>query len=225
MTQNALTGNRIETLDLGTAGYREVYKIQRKVLAYRKAGRIPDSVIILEHTPVFTIGRAGSTDDLHVNAEKLVTKDIDVVMTDRGGRITFHGPGQLVLYPILDLKDRGRDLRRYIRMLEEVMLDYLEGYSIAGRRVEGRSGVWIDDNRKIGSIGVGISNWVTYHGLSVNVNTDLEYFEMVDPCGIKNCSMVSVASLLGRNVPIGQARRRLIKSFMKIFEAEEVFRS
>ena len=208
-------------LDLGIIDYSEALKIQRELVNKRKADEIPDSILVVEHPPVFTIGRGGSRKNLLVEEEYLSKQGIAVMNVDRGGDITFHSPGQLVIYPILDLKKRTKDLHKYLRDLEEVVIGFLNVYDVIGRRFDGATGIWVQD-RKIASIGIAAKDWVTYHGLSVNINNDTRFFSMINPCGIKDLKVTSLKSILGREVQQGLAKRILLDEFNNIFSTEEV---
>lgn len=203
--------------DLGLTEYRDAYRIQKDFVIRRKLGEIEDSLIITEHSPVFTIGRAGSMKNLLVDEASLLMSGIRVIRVDRGGDITCHTPGQLVAYPVIDLKKRSRDLHRYLRDLEEVGMRFLARYGIEAMRHEGRTGVWVH-GKKIVSIGIGASDWVTYHGMSVNINNDLRYFSMIHPCGVPSVSAISVEALLGRPVTMNEAKAVLMREFYCVFK-------
>jgi lipoate-protein ligase B len=207
-----------DVIDTGICEYHKIYDLQRRLLDKRILGIIEDTLIITEHPPVFTIGRAGSKKNLLDRAENAGRYGIDVIEVDRGGDITFHGPGQLVLYPIMDLRNFKRDVHEYIRRLEDVIIDFLSTYGITSLAMNGASGVWIGEKTKIGSVGIGIRRWISYHGISINVNVPLRYFDMITPCGIKDCKMTSVSSILKREIDINEAKGRLIGSFEKIFK-------
>ncbi len=211
----------INILDLGMVGYKESYDLQRDLIKKRKLNEIPDTALLLEHAPVFTIGRSGSKKNLLVDEDRLRRDSIDVIESDRGGDITFHGPGQLVLYPIVDLNNYQRDISLYLRQLEEVIIKFLSQYGIIGFRKEKKTGIWVTDNEKIGFIGIGVRRWITYHGLSVNINTTLNYFDMIKPCGIDNCRIASVSSLLNKDVNISEAKARFMASLRMIFQGGE----
>ena len=208
-------------LDLGLIDYEDCYRKQKEFVRRRKLGKIEDSVIIAEHNAVFTIGRLGSADNLLVSPEFLERRGVKVLKVDRGGDITFHGPGQLVLYPIIDLKSGIKDLHRYLRNLEEVLIRYLDGYGVRGIRVAGKTGVWSKDE-KIASIGIAASDWVTYHGAAININTDLNFFSMINPCGIKDIKMSSLAVILNKPVNIAEAKERLLFNFKSVFNFGEL---
>jgi lipoyl(octanoyl) transferase len=207
-------------LDLGTIDYNDALKIQHELVNKRRLGEIHDSVIIVEHPPVFTIGRSGSRKNLLVKEEYLNRRGIRVMDVDRGGDITFHSPGQLVIYPILDLKARTKDLHKYLRTLEEVAINFLQKYDVLGRRLSDATGVWVLD-KKIASIGVAAKDWVTYHGLSININNDTRFFSMINPCGIKDLKITSLKEVLAHDIPQNIAKRILLGEFNKIFNIEK----
>lgn len=203
-------------VDLGLTDYETAYRSQMELVAKRKLGEVDDSVIITEHRPVFTLGRMGRKHNLLASDAALSEKGIKVLSVDRGGDITFHGPGQLVLYPIIDLKARGRDLHRYLRDLESVIISFLNTYGIIAEQLKDKTGVWVG-NRKIASIGIGTSNWVTYHGASVNIDVDLDYFSMIHPCGMKDVTMTSLSAITGSAVTTREAKGRLLECFKRLF--------
>lgn len=192
-------------IDLGLIDYEDAFKIQNDLVCRVIAGESRETFLLAEHPPVFTIGRSAAADNLLVSRSFLEQNGIKVLRADRGGDITFHGPGQLVVYPILDLKQSGPDLHSYIRYLESLAISLLEDYGVSAQRAPGRSGVWVG-GRKIASVGVGARNWVTYHGLSVNVGVDLGYFSMIHPCGLVGVEMTSLERVLG--VPVGMAEAK-----------------
>ena len=205
-------------IDLGLTDYETTYRSQMELVSKRKLGEVDDSVIITEHRPVFTLGRAGRKDDLLVSNKVLSERGIKVLNVDRGGDITFHGPGQLVLYPIIDLKARGRDLHHYLRDLESVIISFLNTYGVIAERVKGKTGVWVG-TKKIASIGIGTSNWVTYHGASVNINVELGYFAMIHPCGMKDVTMTSLSSITGSVITMREATDNLLACFKRVFNS------
>ncbi|MBI5143828.1 MAG: lipoyl(octanoyl) transferase LipB [Candidatus Omnitrophica bacterium] len=207
-------------LDLGLVDYEESYALQKELVGKVRSGQIEDSAIIAEHRAVFTIGRTGKKENLLAGEEALRDADIKFLNVDRGGDITFHGPGQIVLYPVIDLKNRGRDLHRYLRDLEGLAMSFLKDYSVSGDRVEGRTGVWVGD-KKIAFIGIAATDWITYHGLSVNINVDLKYFSMIRPCGLEGVEIVSLNEILNRDIDMAEAKERLIQRFSNIFQAGE----
>lgn len=208
----------MKIIDLGLIAYEKSYSLQRELVTKRRLNEIEDTIILAEHPPIFTIGRSGSTENLLVSPDSLLKKGISVLPVDRGGDITFHGPGQLVLYPIIDLKTRGRDLHKYMRDLEEVTIRLLKGYGITGRRREGITGVWAGD-KKIAFIGVACRNWVMYHGLSININNDLSFFSMIHPCGLKGIKVTSMQEVLGRNISFDDVKNRAMEHMEVIYKA------
>jgi len=203
-------------IDLGFIDYEEAYKIQKDLVIKRKAGVIEDTVILAEHAPVFTIGRTGKRENIFEDDTSLARRAIKVLRVERGGDVTFHGPGQLVGYPVIDLKRRGKDLHKYLRSLEDVVIRFLNCYSVAGQRRQGKTGVWVED-KKISSIGIAATDWVTFHGLSINVNMDLSFFSMMRPCGMSDIEVTSLDRVLRRRIDIAQARNALAASFCDLF--------
>ena len=204
-------------LDLGRIDYEECYRIQKDLVRKRRLGRIEDSLILAEHNDVFTIGRTGDMANVIVEYDKLLSCGIKVLRVDRGGDVTYHGPGQIVAYPIVDLKASGRDLHRYLRDLEESAIRFLGDYSVCGERVENKTGVWVS-GKKVASVGVGASNWVTFHGMSVNINCDLKFFGMINPCGMKDVEMTSLEEVKGRAVEISEVKTGILKHLKEIFD-------
>jgi lipoyl(octanoyl) transferase len=197
--------------DLGTVGYQEAYALQEETVAALFRGECPEQLLLLEHLPVYTIGRGGSD-------ANILDPSIEVVRTGRGGDITFHGPGQLVGYPILRLGQRGKDLRQYLRFLEEVLIQVAADFGVASYRMPGRTGVWTDRG-KLASIGVAVRRWISMHGFALNVNTDLSFFERIHPCGIKGCPMSSLSELCGAPVPLEEVKTRVTVHFDKLLDS------
>lgn len=206
-------------VDLGRCDYQEAYLLQKQLLCRRIGGKIPDTLILLQHPPVFTIGRKGTRKNILVSNEVLYREGILVYNTDRGGDITYHGPGQIVGYPILDLNLHGRDVRRVIKMYEEVIIRLLAYYGLKGSRLLDHPGVWIK-HEKVCAIGIGISNWVSYHGFALNVNTNLTHFGYIIPCGITGRGVTSMARILGRDVDEAGVAGELVKLFGQVFDLE-----
>ncbi len=190
----------------------------------RQRDEIPDTLLLLEHTPVITLGRGTKETDLLTDEASLLARGIAVERVDRGGEITFHGPGQLVGYPILDLRRHGQDLHKYLRDLEEVIIQTLAAYGLNGERVPGRTGVWVND-RKIAAIGIKVSRWVSLHGWALNITTDLTPFRRdIVPCGIADRDVTSLAELLPGCCPSrADVERRLIAAFVEKFHVQPVF--
>ena len=197
-------------IDLGQIDYEECYKIQKDMVRRRRSGEIEDSVILAEHKEVFTIGRRGEMGNVLISNDMLLSSGLKVLRVDRGGDVTFHGPGQLIVYPIINLKDAGRDLHSYLRRLEESAIRFLDDYGVNAERAQGKTGVWVS-GKKIASIGVGASNWVTFHGMSVNINCDLKFFSMINPCGMKGIEMTSLERIKGRKVDMREAKDRMLR--------------
>ena len=198
--------------------YDKALKIQLDLLERRKKGEIEDTLLLLEHPPTFTIGRRGNMTNLLAAEEALKKEGITLEVISRGGDITFHGPGQLVGYPIMDLSNLGRDVHRYLRALEDLLITALKDYDIKARRIEDVTGVWVKWH-KIASIGVGVKRWITYHGFALNVNTDLSYFDKIVPCGIPDVRMTSIQRWLARKEDIDMAgvEESVVRAFSKVF--------
>jgi lipoyl(octanoyl) transferase len=204
---------------LGRVPYDRGLEIQERLVAERQAGAIPDQLLLLEHDPVFTLGRNARSENVLFPAELLRERGFDVHETGRGGDVTYHGPGQVVGYPILDLSPDRRDVHRYVRDLEEVMIRACASYGVAASRIAGLTGAWVG-REKIGAIGVRLSRWVTSHGFALNVSTDLAAFELIVPCGIRDKGVTSLERLLGRTVPVEEAMDRVSVAFASVFGAE-----
>ena len=191
----------LRVYDLGALPYGEALELQRAVARGRIAGEMPDDVLLLvEHPPVVTLGRSSKDAHLLATPELLRSSGVELFEVERGGDVTFHGPGQLVGYPIIDLKQHKRDLHWYLRQVEEALIRALSHYGIAGTRNAGYTGVWVE-NRKIASIGVHARDWVTWHGFALNVSTNLRYFDLIVPCGIQSVQMTSLARELEPGTP------------------------
>jgi lipoyl(octanoyl) transferase len=202
-------------LNLGVVPYREAWDLQRSLAGAVSQGAIPDTVILLEHPPVVTLGRRTGDEELHVP----VGADVEIVETDRGGKSTYHGPGQLVCYPILDLNRHGRDVKKYVRDLEEALIRTLAAFDVEGVRIDGLTGVWVHPPpRKIASIGVHVSRWVTTHGYALNVDLDPAPFtDWITACGLEDAAFTTIARELGRLVTIDEARPRAANALEGVF--------
>ena len=202
---------------LGVVRYADALELQRALVEERKAGRIPDTLLLLQHPHVLTIGvKKNGRQHILAEPETLAARGVEVFETGRGGDVTYHGPGQLVGYPIIDLHPDRRDVHKYVRDLEAVMIGVCADYGLAADRVKGMSGAWIGD-AKIGAIGVRISRWVTSHGFAFNVTTDLDFFNLIVPCGIAGKAVTSLASQLDRQVPMAEVEDRFIRHFSTVF--------
>ena len=210
---------QLEIRRLGMVRYRDALALQQQLVEERRAGQVGDVLLLLEHSPVITLGVRGDGGRCHIVAtdERLATLGVEVSETGRGGDVTYHGPGQIVGYPILDLRPDRCDVHRYVRDIEDVMIRTCADYGIAACRIEGLTGAWVDD-RKIGAIGVRISRWITSHGFAFNVNTDLDAFSLIVPCGIADRGVTSLQDLLGRRVPLDQVEETLAYHFGAVFD-------
>ena len=199
-------------LDLGLSDYNDTWKLQKKLQSKRILGEIEDHLLLVEHPPVFTLGKNASRQHIINNSE-----DVSIIQTDRGGNITFHGPGQLVCYPILDLNHYKRSITWYMRELEQLIIDVLGEYDIKASRKKGLTGTWVKD-KKIAALGVRISRWVTMHGFSLNINPDLNFYNNIIPCGIKEYGVTSMAKIMGNEVPsMEEIKTKMKKRFIKNF--------
>jgi lipoyl(octanoyl) transferase len=208
--------------DLGRRSYGEVLELQRTLCRRRIAGEIAEDILLLvEHEPVVTLGRGTRAGSLPIPRANLERRGVAVFEVERGGDVTYHGPGQLVGYPILDLRGHREDLHWYLRRLETALSDALDVLGIRGCSRPGLTGVWIE-GRKIASIGVHVKQWVTFHGFALNVTIDLDYFDLIVPCGIRDVVMTSVAQELGRTDAAlwGETRQAVITSFLQAFDLE-----
>jgi lipoyl(octanoyl) transferase len=195
--------------------YVEAWDLQRSLAAAVSQGAMPETVILLEHPPVITLGRRAATGELHVPTGA----PVDVVETDRGGKSTYHGPGQLVCYPILDLKRHGKDVKKYVRDLEEALAQTLNAFALEGRRIEGLTGLWLTPPpRKIASIGVHVSRWVTTHGYALNVDLDPAPFtEWITACGLEDAAFTTIARELRRPVTVDEVRPHAADAIADVF--------
>jgi lipoyl(octanoyl) transferase len=203
-------------LNLGATPYLEAWELQRSLAAAVSQGAIPDTVVLLEHPPVVTLGRRTDSAELHVPKGA----EVEIVETDRGGKSTFHGPGQLVCYPILDLNRHGRDVKRYVRDLEEAVIRTLGAHGVEGTRIEGLTGVWLErPPRKICSVGVHVSRWVTTHGYALNVDLDPAPFtEWITACGLEDAAFTTMARELGRPLGVDDVRPAAAAALGDVFD-------
>jgi len=210
---------KCECIDLGRMGYDEAYKTQRRYIAHVKAKRKKEYLLFVEHKNVFTLGRGADWKNLLVDKDQDQSSGIDIVETDRGGEITYHGPGQIVCYPILNMQAHYKDVHRYMHDLEDIAIRTLSEYGIASERVDGRVGVWTETG-KICSVGVGFTKWITYHGLALNANVDLKYFDMINPCGFKDINITSMQYILNKKIDINDVKQIMIKKFQEVFRLD-----
>ena len=226
---------KVKIIDLGQKSYSESLKIQEgyfnAIIELKRSNRkketsIPTDNYLLwvEHPPVFTLGKSGKMEHLLLNQQTLVNKGIEFYKTNRGGDITFHGPGQLVVYPILDLDNFFTDIHKYLRYLEEAVIGTLKEYGLKTERSPGETGVWLDVGtpfaRKICAMGVRASRWVTMHGLALNLNIDLGYFDHIIPCGIKGKGVTSLAKELGKEIDVEPVKQKLKIHLSNLFDAQ-----
>lgn len=226
---------KVYVTDLGTKDYKETWGFQEEVfnsiIDIKNKNRekenkdiTPNYLLFVEHPNVYTLGKSGKYSHLLISEEELAQKNATFYKIDRGGDITYHGPGQIVGYPILDLDNFFTDIHKYLRFLEEVIIKTLADYGIKGERSPGETGVWIDVGtpfaRKICAMGVRASRWVTMHGFAFNINADLSYFNYIIPCGIVDKSVTSLNQELGKNIPLQEVKEKIKFHFSNIFEAE-----
>ena len=205
-------------MNLGLVPYNEAWVLQRSLAGAVSQGAIPDTILLLEHPPTVTTGRRTEEGELHIPEGA----DVEVVETDRGGKSTFHGPGQLVCYPIFDLRRHGQDVKRYCRELEEALVKTLAAFSLAGERIDGLTGVWLTHPpRKIASIGIHIAKWVTTHGYALNVDLDPAPFtHWITACGLEDAAFTTIAKELGRPVAVDEVRAPALEALAEVFELE-----
>jgi lipoyl(octanoyl) transferase len=203
--------------------YENGMRLQQKLVELRQGEAIPDQLLLLEHPPVITLGRGGDVRNLVAAAETLAIEGVRFYETTRGGDITYHGPGQLVGYPIVHLGEGNRDVRKYVTKLEEVLIRTVAEYDITAERVEGKRGIWVG-NDKIAAIGVRIARWVTSHGFALNVTTNLDHFRLITPCGLRGTGVTSIARLAGHEVQLDKVRMVVAAKFAEVFERAVVER-
>jgi len=213
----------LEVRRLGIVPYADALAMQRALVEERKAGRVPDLLLLLQHPPVITLGVRGDGGRANIVAtrDRLAELGIDVFETGRGGDVTYHGPGQIVGYPIIDLKPDRCDVHVYVRDVEEVMIRVCADYGLSAGRIAGLTGTWIGAE-KIGAIGIRISRWVTSHGFAFNVSTNLDHFKLIVPCGIADRGVTSLEHALGRTIPVPDVEDALVRHFGDVFDREAV---
>jgi lipoyl(octanoyl) transferase len=202
--------------DLGVVPYADALALQLSLHAQRVAGAIPDTLLLLEHPPVITLGKAFHPEHLRYAREFYAQQGVELHPTDRGGDVTCHNPGQLVGYPIFDVAQHGRDLHKFLRDLEQAIIDALRAFGVEAHREAGYTGVWVGD-AKIAAIGVKVTKWVSMHGFALNVNNDLRLFQTIVPCGIADRPVTSLQQVLGRAVPMEQVKHEIARAFGQVF--------
>lgn len=225
--------NEVEIYDLGFSSYRQVWDLQKNIqkrLIENKLeardnidfhNKYKDVLLFVEHPHVYTLGKSGNRANLLKGDDELRVIDAEFVPNDRGGDITYHGPGQVVCYPILDLDRYFTDIHKYLRLLEEVIIRVCDQYDLQATRIEGLTGVWVDQ-KKVCAMGIRCSRWVTMHGFALNVNTDLSYFNHIVPCGISDKAVTSLTELTGRKLDINEVKSLILKHFGDVFGVEYI---
>lgn len=204
-------------IDAGIMDYSAAYQLQRQVLE-SVIGASPSTLILCEHFPVFTLGRLASEANILVSQEAIEKAGAKIIRVDRGGEITFHGPGQLVIYPIFRLSDFGKDLKIFMQKLEQVAVDLLASFGIVANSKKGKRGVWVKA-QKIASIGIGVRKWVSFHGMAININTDLRFFSMIRPCGLE-VEMTTMEMVLKKEIDLVEAKKEVLRCFARHFYLE-----
>jgi lipoyl(octanoyl) transferase len=223
MDLNRRSARELEVRRLGIVSYSEALELQKQLVEDRKTGRIPDQLLLLQHPPVITLGvkTRGNRSNIVASASTLEREGVEVFETGRGGDVTYHGPGQLVGYPIIDLKPDRCDVHRYVRDIEEVMIRIAASFNVTATRITGLTGAWVGTN-KLAAIGVRISRWVTSHGFALNVTTNLGHFDLIVPCGIRDHGVTSLETVLGRSIAIAEVEDASIEAFERVFERSAV---
>jgi lipoyl(octanoyl) transferase len=202
--------------DLGLIGYDEAHGLQVQFVQSVLAGKTPDVLLLLEHLPVITVGKSGTLDNVLVSQELLDRHGVSLVFSDRGGNVTYHGPGQLVAYPIVDLRSRDRDAHRYVRDLEEVAIRTLRDFGIESQRDASHPGVWVNGD-EIAAIGLSLKKWITMHGIALNVCPNLEHFALINPCGFADRKATSMSRILARAISVEEVKPVIVRHFSDIF--------
>ena len=207
----------IPFFDLGLISYNHAYEIQTYIFEQVRIENIRGSILLLEHKPVITIGNNGRLDNLLVTQESLLEQGIELIHSNRGGDLTFHGPGQLVCYPVINLAYYGKDLTLFVWNLEQVIIDILEKFGIKSKRIDKLRGIFINTS-KIASVGIHIKKWITLHGFSLNVNVNLNYFKNIIACGLKEYSQTSMQKILNKEIPMNDVKEQALQNLSKIFK-------
>ena len=230
-----MKNNRVVVKDLGVLSYEDSWEHQKTIFdniisqkiknrTLKKKNKTDNYLLIVEHKPIFTIGKSGDTSNLLLDTEQLKSKNIQFKKINRGGDITFHGSGQVVGYPILDLDNFFTDIGQYLRTLEEVIISSIGFFGLKGYRINGETGVWVKDklnsDKKICAFGIKASRWVTMHGFALNVNTDLKYFDYIVPCGISDKGVTSLEETLNKKITTKMVKQKIYENFARLFNAE-----
>ena len=230
-----MKNNRIVVKDLGVLSYEDSWELQKTIFeniisqkiknrTLKKKNKTDNYLLIVEHKPIFTIGKSGDTSNLLLDTKQLKSKNIEFKKINRGGDITFHGSGQVVGYPILDLDNFFTDIGQYLRTLEEVIISTIGFFGLKGYRINGETGVWVKDklnsDKKICAFGIKASRWVTMHGFALNVNTDLKYFDYIVPCGISDKGVTSLEETLNKKITTKMVKQKIYENFARLFNAE-----
>ncbi|MCH7722329.1 MAG: lipoyl(octanoyl) transferase LipB [Bacteroidetes bacterium] len=219
-----MTNKKLTYCDLGTIDYKETWELQRYIFDQRYKNKIDDILLLLEHPQTYTLGKTADRQNLVGNEEYIRKNNISVYDIDRGGDITYHGPGQIVGYPIFNLNNWTKDTHKYLRALEEILIQTCADYGLTAKRNSKYTGVWIED-RKIGAIGIKVSRWITMHGFAFNVNTDLSLYDGIIPCGINDKGVTSLKKELSREIDIQEVKTKILNHTLKIFEYENLMTS
>jgi lipoyl(octanoyl) transferase len=214
-------GMQLETIRIGRTRFADAWELQKRLFDFNHRDLIGDVLLLTEHEHVYTLGKGGNEDHLLASDEELSKDGTDVFRIDRGGDITYHGPGQIVGYPILNLTRFAPDIHKYLRSLEEVIIQALASYGIRSGREEGMTGVWVE-GEKIAAIGVKVSKWITMHGFALNVSTDLRKFDRIIPCGIFHKGVTSMERVLSHKVDLGEVEEKVAESFVEVFGCKRV---
>jgi lipoate-protein ligase B len=207
----------VKVFQLGTTGYQQVHKLQQRLQAQRRAESGEDTLLLTEHRAVFTLGRSHPEPDFKPGADRSLLEEIDIVQTERGGDITYHGPGQLVAYGIIDLKGWDLSVLDYVSGLEDAVIGVLDDWGVRGERVPGARGVWVG-GRKIASVGLNVRKWVTMHGVALNVAPDMSHFDLINPCGLKDIEMTCLSDELRKAVSISAVAEAFVYHFGRVFQ-------
>jgi len=216
--ENPYTFHRMTyQLDLGIMSYESVWHLQRKIVATKIDRSLPDMLIVVEHRPVYTVGRGKLKTNNSFDEDFIRSKGAEIFYVERGGDVTWHGPGQVVCYPIFNLKDRNLGLKEFVSLLEKAIIVTLKEFDLEGGHRQGMRGVWVED-KKIASIGLAVKKWISYHGVALNVSPDMSFFKWITPCGLNDIKMVSMQGLLKNTVSISRVKRVLLNSIAETFK-------